>query len=371
MLYGKTTPEQKSAKKLKVKASKHTSSYRFDLLCQGELEDYITALAWSPRKDFLAIASASGKIHLWSTAHQHTLASAGSGRSINALSFSADGRYLAAAGQQGSVLIWQMDAIAQPPIMLEKSTAWIDCLAWHPSEPQLAFGTGQQAKVWNIEQKEQVTAQSFSASSVLSLAWHPTGKHLAASGHTGVKVWQADNWTAEPEFVEVPGASLSLAWSADGLYLASGNLDRTLTVVAWESPPPWLMQGFPGKVRQVVWPANTVDNSTQHTVAAACANGVTVWRRQGKVWKSTVLEGHRGIVQAIAFHPTQPLLASAAEDGRLCLWQNAKSLSQTLSGTRGGFSVIAWHPTGNYLAAGSTQGEWFIWQPSNRGLGFQ
>ncbi|MEM8810710.1 MAG: hypothetical protein AAGF01_32270, partial [Cyanobacteria bacterium P01_G01_bin.38] len=68
---------------------------------------------------------------------------------------------------------------------------------------------------------------------------------------------------------------------------------------------------------------------------------------------------------------THPLLASAAQDGQVCLWQNAKSLQQTLKGVSQGFSSLAWHPQGSYLAAGGDQGELIIWTPSNRGQGFQ
>ncbi|MEL6816479.1 MAG: WD40 repeat domain-containing protein, partial [Cyanobacteria bacterium J06598_3] len=303
---------------------------------------------------------------------------------IGTLGFSADGQYLAAAGQQGAVFVWDLAAIElaaielaaidcssipQPKLVLENSGCWIDRLAWHPLQPWLAFGAGTQIKVWDISQEKLLSEQSFVASSVLNLSWHPDGQHLAASGHTGVKVWSVEDWESPPEIVEVPGASLSVAWSADGQYLASGNLDRTLTVVRWGNPPPWLMQGFPGKVRQVDWA--TCEEGETPAVAAACAEGITVWQRQGKQWQSNVLEKHQGTVEAIAFHPTDLLLASAAQDGRLCLWKKAASLQQTLRGVKGGFSAIAWHPQGRYLAAGGSQGELIVWAPSNRGAGFQ
>ena len=83
-------------------------------------------------------------------------------------------------------------------------------------------------------------------------------------------------------------------------------------------------------------------------MAAACVEGVTVWRRQGKKWQSKVLKKHQGTVEAIAFHPSEPLLVSAAKDGRLCLWKKAASLQQTLRGVKEGFSAIAWHPQGRY-----------------------
>ncbi|MEM1256514.1 MAG: WD40 repeat domain-containing protein [Cyanobacteria bacterium P01_H01_bin.21] len=344
-------------------------SNAFKLYWQGRLGDYVTALAWSPDGDSLAVSASSGEVVLWSEAKLVSLLSDKTDCAIDCLGFSADGQYLAAAGQQGNVFVWKIEALDQLPTVLQNTHCWIDQLTWHPKHPWLAFGVGSRVQVWDAVQGQFLTQLEFAASSVLGLAWHPEQNLLAVSGHTGVKVWHGNNWDAHPEFIEVPGASIAVDWSSDGRYLASGNLDRTLTVVSWGNPPPWLMQGFPGKVRQVDW-AMPVANKPS-LVAAACLDGVTVWQRQGKGWESRVLEKHGGVVVAIAFHPTTRLLASAAQDGQLCLWKNATSLQQTLKGVASGFSAIAWQPQGTYLAAGGNQGEILIWKPPNRGQGFQ
>ncbi|NEQ51131.1 MAG: WD40 repeat domain-containing protein [Leptolyngbya sp. SIO3F4] len=341
----------------------------FKVHWRGQLDDYITALDWSPGGDSLAIASSSGEVVVWTEAGLVSLLPAQPDSTIDCLGFSADGKYLAAAGQQGDVFIWQTSSLSQPPTVLQNPHCWIDQLAWHPGISWLAFGVGSQIQVWECGSLQTLASLDFKESSVLGLEWHPDGTLLAVSGHTGVKVWQSTDWDAEPEFVEVPGASISVSWSADGRYLASGNLDRTLTVVSWGNPPPWLMQGFPGKVRQVDWAAPVANQPSM--VAAACVEGLTVWQRQGQGWENRVLEKHSGKVVAIAFHPTTRLLASAAQDGQLCLWQHAKSLQQTLKGVSSGFSALTWHPQGTYLAAGGNQGEILIWKPATRGQGFQ
>lgn len=373
---------------VKMRSSKHSSkaSHRktsptFEVHWQGNLKDYITALDWSADRKTLAVSSASGEVALWSTQSEPTdeiqyLYATSSAARLDCLRFSAEGHYLAAAGQQGQVLIWSIQDLDQPIMTLDQTldqtSAWIDHLAWHPKHPWLAFGAGRQVKVWDAAQRQWVTEQDFADSSVLDLSWHPQGKLLAVSGHNGVKVWSQEDWTLAPTVTEVPGASVSVDWSWDGQYLASGNLDRTLTVVDWETPPPWLMQGFPGKVRQVTW-APVLPNQPPK-VAAACADGITIWTLPEKTsdnrWQNQVLQKHHQTVVAIAFHPTTHLLASAAQDGNVCLWHQAKSLHQTLKGISKGFSALAWHPEGTYLAAGGDQGEIIIWKPSNRGTGF-
>ena len=240
-----------------VKSGKNTKNRSrangFKVHWRGTLGDYVTALAWSPGGDYLAISSSSGEVVLWTEAELVSVLPGKPDCAIDRVSFSSDGQYLSAAGQQGDVFIWQVSDLEQSPTVLPNPHCWIDQLVWHPKQPWLAFGIGSQVQVWDAAQSQSLTQLDFKASSILGLAWHPEENLLAVSGHTGVKVWNSDDWKATPEFVEVPGASMSVAWSWDGRYLASGNLDHTLTVVSWSKPPPWLMQGFPGKVRQVAW----------------------------------------------------------------------------------------------------------------------
>ena len=75
-------------------------------------------------------------------------------------------------------------------------------------------------------------------------------------------------------------------------------------------------------------------------------------------------------MQAIAFQPGSLLLASAAEDGWVCLWQRGTRLLQALTGTPQGLSCLTWHPQGNQLAAGGLNGELLVWSQTPRGLGF-
>jgi WD40 repeat protein len=295
------------------------------------------------------------------------------GQAISTLGFSADGQFIAVGGQSGEVLVWNIQAI-EPVLALAQSHpgAWIDQLAWHPSRAIMAYGVGCQGQIWDVQQDHQVAELDFVSSSVLHLAWHPQGTWLAASGHGGIKVWSQDDWSSPPRLVAVPGASLHCAWSADGRYLGSGNLDRTLTVTEWASPPPWLMQGFPGKVRQVAWSEPNTQSGSP-VVAAACAEGVTVWERDnrpGGGWKSRVLEYHRGRVTTISFQPRSLRLASAGQDRTIALWDNGKILSQTLKLPHGSCSALAWHPTGTLLAGATTEGELILWQQQKNVKGF-
>ena len=343
-----------------------TRDHQLKIKDRKTFNEYIRSLAWSPQGDRLAIITAGGELALWQAGNL-SLLQVNSNYSLDCLGFSADGQWLATGGQAGKIKIWRL--VEQTFVLfatLDFATAWLDSLTWHPCQNLLAFGVNRQIKILDAESKTIIANLDFEASSVFSLAWHPQGNLLAASGHGGVKVWHSHNWKKKPYQLEVPGASLDCAWSFDGKYLASGNLDRTISLLHWDNPPPWLMQGFPGKVSQVTWSQN--NEST--LLAASCQEGITIWHynHQSKNWQNHILKHHQ-MVQAIAFAPNSSLLASAGDDSCIKLWQQGEKLIQTLKGVAG-FSCLAWHPTGKHIAAGGQNGELTIWQRSLSGKGF-
>lgn len=351
---------------------KTISQGQFRLHWQGMLCDYVGAIAWSPDGQILVASSATGEVVLWQDNNLIPL-QGHQGYSVDCLAFSHDGQFLAAGGQNGQVSLWQSQAGEFKSVkILENSSVWVDRLVWSPTANHLAFSLGRYVQVWDAEADHLETNLGFEESSVLGIDWHPSGQHLAVSGYQGIKVWDAKDWFTDPEILEVPSASLAIAWSPDGNYIASGNLDRTLLVWEWGTTYPWNMHGFPGKVRQLAWSSST--SKTGAPFLASCsAEGIVAWEKETDPavgWQANVLDYHSAVVQAIAFQPGTFLLASASEDGRICLWQRAKRLTQILEGVPNGFSGLAWHPRGHLLAAGGSNGELLIWSHEMRGQGF-
>jgi WD40 repeat protein len=368
-----------------------------DLQWQGTLCDYVTAIAWSPTSETLAASSAAGEVVLWRS-DTLTKLQTGTGESVDTIAFSPDGQFLAAGGQDGQVRIWHLQGdeeqgskqalhpltssrphpltpglhpvLLSPPFEKGGANVWVDQLAWSPIGNQLAFSIGRFVQIWDADTGEVRATLNFEASSVLGIDWRPDGQYLAVCGHRGVKVWNAQNWNDEPHSLNIRAASIAIAWSTDGKYLASGNMDCTLAVWEWNNPDPWIMRGFPGKIRNLAW-SEPLTPVGAPVLAASCAQSITVWEKQqdeSAGWEARVLELHDGIVQAIAFQPGTFLLASAANDSYICLWQEATQLAQILEGATSGFSCVAWHSQRQgrtqglpLLAVGGQNGELLIW----------
>ena len=340
------------------------NSQEFSLISSQTLSDYVTAVAWSVDGEILAATSGAGEVVLQNDSELKILQSSND-ESVDCVAFSHDGNFLAVSGQNGQVKIWQENKL----ITTLENSAWVDKLAWSPKCNHLAFSLGRKVQVWDADSKSLVVNLDFDNSSALGIDWRNDGNYLAISGHRGVKVWNTQSWNSEPYILDVPSTSLAMAWSPDGRYLASGNMDKTITVVESElllsrdDQRPWILHGFPGKIRQVVWSEINSDTGSP-LLACSSMDGIVLWEKQAgedSDWEGGVLTTHAGIIQAMGFAPQSFLLASAASDGWLCLWQNAQEVSQIMTGVSGGFTSMDWHPQGNKIAAGGDNGELLVW----------
>lgn len=351
------------------------------LLWQNQLSDYVTAIGWFPviaahmPANSLVASSAAGEVVCFTPTASGLETSelqAATGQSIDCLAISQDGQFVAAGGQSGTVSIWQWQDQDQPKLIaeLDNAPAWVDRLAWNPLQNQLAFSLGRYVQVWDADVNEVVTTLNFENSSVLDITWHPNGDRLTVSGYKGIKVWSAKDWDDDPYLVDIPSASNIIAWSPNGQYIASGNIDRTIAVLEWENPHlPWVMRGFPGKIRQLVW------SKTQKgapLLASSSAQSIVIWKKHPDSqigWEGTVIGEHDDRIQAMQFQPDTSLLASAGAEGWVALWQKNRMV-QMLKGASKGFSSLAWQPQGQQLAAGGEEGELMVWSRVMRGKGF-
>lgn len=366
-------------------------------LWQQTLSDYVTAIAWFPTTaalpaNSLVASSAAGEVVFYrpdkATKVSGTLLQQPSDQSVDCLAISADGQFVAAGGQNGQVNIWQFQSeqtqseqtqseqpqSEQPQLIatLDNAPAWVDRMTWNPKHNQLAFSLGRYVQVWDAATAEVITTLNFENSTVLDITWHPDGERLTVAGYQGIKVWSATDWDDDPYFVEIPSASAIIAWSPDGKYIASGNIDRTIAVLEWENPGiPWVMRGFPGKIRQLVW-SDTATKRGAPLLASSSSQSIVVWEKhpdEAVGWEGQVLGQHEDRVQALQFQPGTPWLTSAGADGWVVLWQKNR-IGQTLDGASDGFSELAWHPKGQFLAAGGQRGELVVWSKVMRGKGF-
>lgn len=146
-------------------------------------------VAFSPDAALLAAGDGAGNVTVWETAtgrQVYTLPTQAD--EVRALSFSGDGRLIAAAGT-GAVLTWE--AQTGKPLLSLRSDGY--SVAFSPDGCRLARGGFALIDLWDITTGQQVLALAGHRQAVTCVAFSADGKRIASGSADGaVCVWDAN-----------------------------------------------------------------------------------------------------------------------------------------------------------------------------------
>ncbi len=150
---------------------------------------------------------------------------------LHAVVCSADGRWLAAGGQSGQILLWDLrTAKLQPSATLSGHAGAILALAFSARNQLASSGEDKSLRLWDLklgsdEEPSPQLAESPSklltgqAQALTRLAFSPVGGWLVADGPEKItRLWHTDSGTPGPQFSATSGV-LALAFNPDGLRL--------------------------------------------------------------------------------------------------------------------------------------------------------
>ncbi|NVB39668.1 protein kinase [Pseudenhygromyxa sp. WMMC2535] len=197
-----------------------------------ELEGHrgrVVSVAFQPGGELLASAGADGSVwlHRFDASGETSVKRVLQGRdplAMDTLSWSADGRWLAAAAAEGGVRLWS-SADLDAPRALRVDEAGATALAFDPSGERLVVGSRDGlVRVWAVEDGALLATLEGHTGPIVSASLLPGNRVLSASLDSALRLWRLD--TGASVVLSGHGAEvLDLA-----LALAPGGQERALSV---------------------------------------------------------------------------------------------------------------------------------------------
>jgi WD40 repeat protein len=311
----------------------------------------ISALAWSPSGEKLAVASLAGEIQIasFSPVFSRQLLD-GHAMGTFALAWWSE-TDLVSGGADGAARVWDLPGKTSAALDLEKNRAWVEHLALSPDRNFLAVGAGPQISLWK-KPGECVRRLPKLKSTVADLRWHPKGKFLASVANAQVCFWRAGSEKPVNEF-HYGSSLLAGAWSPQGDWFVTGCQDASVHLWKTASGEDLHMSGYPRKIKELSF------HPGGRWLAVGGSPEITVWDFKTSPAGTTPrqLAAHKDFVTQLAFSPNGKWLASGAEDGLVFIWP-AEGVDLPMAGYKMGSPVtqLAWRPDGAEFAAGSEDG---------------
>ncbi len=260
-----------------------------------------------------------------------------------------DGKRLITGGDDGRLNLVSPDGATETFAELGK---WVDHLVASPVSGVIVAGVGKQAVVFR-EGRE--THRFVYPTTLGGLALDAKGRRLAASHYGGATlryVLMADDKGTSMAWA---GSHLGITISPEAEYVITAMQENSLH--GWRMPDKidLRMDGYPSKTRSFSW------DKRGRWLATSGANAAIVWPFVGKLGpqgKPPLQPGERkALVTAVAFHPSEELLAIGYADGAVHLIRFADNMGMEADEAgEGAVTALAWEATGRRLAIGDEAG---------------
>jgi eukaryotic-like serine/threonine-protein kinase len=269
---------------------------------------------------------------------------------VQSLSWSPDGKYIASAGQDRTVQVWEAATGRVFSVYREhRREIWI--VAWSPNGKYIASaGSDELVKIWDATTNLDISIHAEHVKTVRALSWSPQSTALASAGDDGeVRIWDIQKGCVLVTYSEHEGSVLSLSWSPDNRYIASGGNDYTARI--WHAQSgryQALFRGHTDRITSVAWSPNS------DYLASASDDGTI------RIWQLTtgttvrLFENHLQTISSLVWSPDGNYLISGSWDKTVRLWDIARNIClNTYQGHTEWVNAVAWSPSGLHIASAS------------------
>ncbi|MGL5082080.1 MAG: AAA-like domain-containing protein [Microcoleaceae cyanobacterium] len=275
------------------------------------------------------------------------------------VAFSPDGRYIATAGGDNMVKLWQSNGKFLRTLKAHQGPVW--GVVFSPDSQTLASGSWDNTvKLWTIDGQLERTLSGHTAG-VWSVAFSPDGQFLvSASEDKTLKLWNRSGQLQNTLTGHTAGI-WRVAFRPDSQQIASASEDGTVRLWSLKGNLEQTLQGHQGPVWGVAYsPRSSSDLLNRYPlVSVGDDKTIRLWE-QGQLKRT--LTGHQAAIWSAVFSPDGKTIATASWDRTVKFWSLDGTLLRTLEGHQERLRGLAFSPNGEFIASSSEDKTVKLWQ---------
>lgn len=260
-----------------------------------------------------------------------------------------DGKRIVTGGDDGQLKAVSPDGSVETIAELRK---WVEHIVASSASGVIAAAVGKQAVVFRDGRESH---RFDHPSTIGGLALDPKGRRLAVSHYGGATLRYVLMPDDKGVSLKWAGSHLAVTLSPDASYVVTAMQENALH--GWRLPEKTdlRMEGYPAKTRCFSW------DKRGRWLATSGANAAIVWPFVGKLGpqgKPPLQPGEReALATAVAFHPSEEVLAIGYSDGAALVVRIADSTGMELDEPgEGAVTALAWSADGKRIAIGDEAG---------------
>ncbi|MEM8852487.1 MAG: hypothetical protein AAGD34_02230 [Pseudomonadota bacterium] len=271
---------------------------------------------------------------------------------VTALAPSATGKGFVVGTREGAIK--KLTGRGQTLDVATPFSSPVTALGTHPKTLTVVAASGPDIAI--VSEDGSTAIRDLTAPApVRAVDFAPDGSAFAAATDQGL--WVVSDGVGSAHLIPSDAVSAPLAWSGDGAYVAAGRTEAGMVLFRMADHTAHAIKNYPSPVRSVDWsgPANALLTSGAFralawSMAAPPVDGDT---------SGALVSGRSGlvVVEAVAAHPTRPLLAVGYANGIVTLTKIGAPDEMMLSATEGAaVTALAFTPGGDNLALAHADG---------------
>jgi WD40 repeat protein len=325
----------------------------------------VRAAVFSPDGRF--ILSRSGTAQLWDVATGTQLHSTyNTNGHCEAIAFSPDGQSILCGFEDGTVEVWTIAPWAKQAVLPSFSNGEVKGVTFTPDSQSVvsAFEDGT-VRLWALtQQRQEAFTTGCSLSGPVDVVFSFDCRFMAAAQYDGgtARVWKLIPG-ASPEPLVIAGltdkAYFAAAFSPDGSTVVFGAEDGIHVWDTTTGTQSMTINGHSGMVTAVAF-----SRDGQFLISGSEDKTILVWNfTAGAQQPEYVLKGHVYVVYSVAFSPDAKLVVSnSMEEGTIRLWSGAPSADESvMEGHTDLVRTIAFSHDGRHIASGSVDSTIRVW----------